>query len=532
MAALTSAERKRKSREKRRKELGTSAYLHERRIEIQKYRSERVLTQYQKIVHCLKNRERQRTYREKKKLLNKNMATTILCRSVSKAERALPISPRAKIRVVSKLAQKFTPTLVRKLRPRRLDLQMKEDIKEAVEEFFLTPDLSWQASGKKDYKIVQDSKGEKMKVQLTVTLKEAYGLFQELHVDKKISFSKFCCFRPEHVKLRDQTPASVCLCGIHENMRLLIQPIPWLSDSDLITDTLCNNDPSKECFLLECKRCKDSLQDLMNRNGQHDSMSTVLKYSQWSKADGRIKKVQLSATGEEICEIIREKYQAFVKHVYIKRQQQKFFDDTKPNLKDNEIYVQMDFSENFLHFTQYEIQSAYFTNDSSTLFTTMIYYKDGDVLKSVPYVIISVFKGCQGSKGHNKFSVSCFTRKVFEFMQRRLQKPIEKIIFQSDGTVQHLKQKYTLCQVLTLNFPEVNKVEWHFSATSHGKGPIDSLGGTIKRRVTEELKGSRQGITSTENFFDIATKRCPGIKIDYVSHKDVVSFVEQSIADS
>ena len=25
------------------------------------------------------------------------------------------------------------------------------------------------------------------------------------------------------------------------------------------------------------------------------------------------------------------------------------------------------------------------------------------------------------------------------------------------------------------------KAEWHFSATSHGKGPCDGLGGTVKR---------------------------------------------------
>lgn len=192
----------------------------------------------------------------------------------------------------------------------------------------------------------------------------------------------------------------------------------------------------------------------------------------------------------------------------------------------------MDFSENYGHFTQDEIQSAYFTNDSSTLFTTMIYYKDQGKLVSIPYVIITDFKGYHGSKGHDKYSVSCFTRKIFEFLVTKSKNPIDKILFQSDGTAQHFKQKYTLCQVLTLNFPEVKEVEWHFSATSHGKGPIDGLGGTIKRRVTEELKGSRQGITSTEDFFNIASKRCPNINLEYISHQDVVTYINDFISDT
>ena len=113
----------------------------------------------------------------------------------------------------------------------------------------------------------------------------------------------------------------------------------------------------------------------------------------------------------------------------------------------------MDFSENFVHITQDEIQGAFFDNKSSLLFTTMIYFMENEIVLSESFVIISDFKGYEGSKGHDKYSVSHFTKVILnEFCLRHPSFAVNKIIFQSDGTSQHFKQKYVLCQVLTLNF--------------------------------------------------------------------------------
>ena len=98
-------------------------------------------------------------------------------------------------------------------------------------------------------------------------------------------------------------------------------------------------------------------------------------------------------------------------------------------------------------------------------------------------------------------------------------------MFQSDGTGQHFKQRFSLCQVLTLNFPSYD-VEWHFSATSHGKGPIDGLGGTIKRRVTEHVLGQRESIINTANFFKLACETFPNINITYVPSAETINFIK------
>ena len=52
----------------------------------------------------------------------------------------------------------------------------------------------------------------------------------------------------------------------------------------------------------------------------------------------------------------------------------------------------------------------------------------------------------------------------------------------SDGITQHFKQRYTLSWMTTLK----ESVAWEFSATSHGKGDTDGIGGTCKRGVLEK----------------------------------------------
>ena len=188
----------------------------------------------------------------------------------------------------------------------------------------------------------------------------------------------------------------------------------------------------------------------------------------------------------------------------------------------------MDFSENFVHVTQDEIQKAFFDQTSSTIFTTMLYFEDNGQVSSEPYCILSDFKGYQGSKGHDKYAVSHYTRiLVKDFQNRHPNFDLQKIEFLSDGTGQHFKQKYSLCQVLTLNFPHLTVI-WNFSPTSHVKGPIDGIGGTLKRRVTEKVMGMRGKVKSTVHFSKLAEEVCPSVRIRYISGDDTVQFIEDA----
>ncbi|CAF1620097.1 unnamed protein product, partial [Didymodactylos carnosus] len=56
-------------------------------------------------------------------------------------------------------------------------------------------------------------------------------------------------------------------------------------------------------------------------------------------------------------------------------------------------------------------------------------------------------------------------------------------IVYTDGAASQFKQRY-LFQNLTRTVAEhALKLSWNFFATSHGKGVVDAIGGTVKRMV-------------------------------------------------
>ena len=59
----------------------------------------------------------------------------------------------------------------------------------------------------------------------------------------------------------------------------------------------------------------------------------------------------------------------FLLHVYIKRQQSNFFEESKSNSSDRKIVIQVDYSENFEIRQQNEIQSLYWTSKLVSIFT-------------------------------------------------------------------------------------------------------------------------------------------------------------------
>ena len=72
----------------------------------------------------------------------------------------------------------------------------------------------------------------------------------------------------------------------------------------------------------------------------------------------------------------------------------------------------------------------------------------------------------KGSKGHDKYELCCFTKlSVNQFLARRIYDYDITCYKTHDGTGQYFKQKFSICQIVTLNFPEVSQVSWHFFAT-------------------------------------------------------------------
>ena len=80
---------------------------------------------------------------------------------------------------------------------------------------------------------------------------------------------------------------------------------------------------------------------------------------------------------------------------------------------------------------------------------------------------------------HDTIAVYEFQKIISHYLKENFQP--RKIIYFTDGAVQHLKNKYNFINLLHHEMDFGIPAEWHFHATAHGKGPCDSIGGNLKR---------------------------------------------------
>ena len=95
----------------------------------------------------------------------------------------------------------------------------------------------------------------------------------------------------------------------------------------------------------------------MEENVGNDN--TKITWSQWVNESGPSQKKEFSGSVNEAVSLLKSKVELFLFHVYIKREQSKFFEQLKEEVSDKEIVLQVDFSENFNLKEQDEIQAAH-----------------------------------------------------------------------------------------------------------------------------------------------------------------------------
>ena len=100
---------------------------------------------------------------------------------------------------------------------------------------------------------------------------------------------------------------------------------------------------------------------------------------------------------------------------------------------------------------------------------------------------------------HDKFAVWSMLKRVIQHLKEV--HGIEKIKIFSDGCAAQFKNRYTLRNISYFKYDFQVEAEWSFFASSHGKGAVDAIGGTVKRNVwrcqgKKNLSGQRQFILS------------------------------------
>ena len=264
---------------------------------------------------------------------------------------------------------------------------------------------------------------------------------------QKIGFSKFVELRPTHCVLGGASSAnSVCVCTIHQNVKLMIQSAKqcglsneesFTTYQDCIAKVICN--PSlPSCYLGTCKVCpgfdllKDSLHTAVDNN-----MIDIITYKQWVSVD-RSTIDTFSKSADEFVECFCEKLEQLIPHSFIATQQATFFNECNSSLKPGEWLVQADFSVNYSFIVQDAAQGFHWNNSQATVHPFVIYYRHAGEEHHLSFVIIS------DCLHHDTIAVFLIQKTLIAFLKRVLPK---KVFYFSDGAASQYKNRknFVIC---------------------------------------------------------------------------------------
>ncbi|KAJ2937733.1 hypothetical protein O0L34_g19126 [Tuta absoluta] len=393
------------------------------------------------------------------------------------------------------------------------DDEEKEELQKNVKKFFYRPDIVYTCPGIKDCMAVwMNGKKETMqKHYLTMFLREAHAIFIEENPELKIGFSYFCSLRPPNVLLLKNTPAEQCRCKIHENYRMMLTALKTTYSDEFWKRVLCDAAINSVCWQNKCEDCKN----LKKLQPPEDS-SRIVNWKEWTKNDDNKIKLSLKeiSTGE-LFEKVLEKYEEFRYHVLLKRIQSDAF--LKDKRDKNTRILQIDFSMSYSCEYQNEIQSALWARSSVTLFTAAVFFQDN----CCSFIIYS---DCQHK---DKDTVFVFVNHLYdEIMTNSEESSINEVIW-SDGPASEFKNKFMVKLTNLLSAKFKKPFTWRYTATSHGKGVIDGIGGNVKRLVKQ--KSMAQGgvvVQSAQDFANLAATLVPKTKIIFISKAQIEAKIQ------
>ena len=219
-----------------------------------------------------------------------------------------------------------------------------------------------------------------------------------------------------------------------------------------------------------------------------------------------------------------------VLHDFIAKQQANFLQEAKRNLKMGEFLVVGDFAENYSFVVQDAAQSFHWNNLQATLHPFVCYYRDESDhvndddgvmrLKHRSLVIISE------SNNHDTVAVHLFQKVLMRFLTDEIRTPT-KIIYFSDGCAAQYKNRKNFSNICHHDQDFGMPAEWHFFATSHGKGPCDGVGGTVKRLAAKASlqRPFDKQIMTPHQLFEFAVSEIPSVKFHYATNNE---YLEQA----
>ena len=122
-------------------------------------------------------------------------------------------------------------------------------------------------------------------------------------------------------------------------------------------------------------------------------------------------------------------------------------------------------------------------------------------------------------------ALTCVT-KVVQIIEDLNKKSYKNIKIWSDGCAAQFRSKFVFYLVAETLLPTKN-ISWNYNEPHHGKGPMDGLGGTLKRKVFNAVKSGKVVVNDPEEFAMAAVNIVSGVHTIYLKESDLLMEPEE-----
>ena len=324
-------------------------------------------------------------------------------------------------------------------------------------------------------------------------------------------------------------PVVLLVKGINQSKRLKTS-IPT-NPHDLVEKYACDSNlkgrMSGECTLCDEKtfdfdisttEVDDSGDDSTSSCGSSDQEEDddTVTYYRWQKDDNdKIAKLKITQPYEDALDLLNSSIVELKVHIHCKRVQNTIRQEQKDALGPKDLLLHVDFSESYKNKNQDEIHSAYFGGKCFSIFTACAYYRLGTDVLSDSITVIT-----ESSEHDRSCALSCI-RKVIEKVETVHDSQYDSIEIWSDGCSAQFRSRYVFHLCATAFITDKN-LSWNYNERHHGKGPMDGVGGTLKRTVFNAVKSKKVVINSPEEFAMAAESLVEGIHTVYMTNDEIL----------
>ena len=244
----------------------------------------------------------------------------------------------------------------------------------------------------------------------------------------------------------------------------------------------------------------------------------MVSFYRWETPDKNVTKIHISEPFEEATERFKESVLSLKRYIYSKRSQNRHYNHVKESLDHGQILVYVDYAESHKNAQQNEIQSAYFGNSTFSICAACCYTKslaNGGLKKDSIAVV-------NDNKENNRAAALTCLKKVIEKPEEIHVAKYYKIIDWSDGCSTQFRSRFVF-RLLTEDLLNGVELTWNYNEKSHGRGPMDRAGGTVKNIMFRKVKSGFVTIDSPFDFYQAILKFVLSIKSFYSPDTDVLN---------